>query len=182
MKKLAFLLLFPAIFSFRAGATEKGDFHLNLTTNLGHHSFIPNGSVAGLGFVPGFTTNMDYTVSDYFSFGGWFTFSGKKYNNTTLKYRNLGFGLRGVLHLFQLISDKGNTSLDADMFDLYIPLHVGGGFKLKEKLLPGDKFQGGVIVGSGIGVTYYFVDHIGVNLEAGYCEGSFAKFGMAFKF
>jgi len=44
------------------------------------------------------------------------------------------------------------------------------------------KFKGGAIVGSGIGMTYYFVEHIGANLEAGYCEGSYAKIGLAFKF
>lgn len=182
MKRILLLIVITVATLFQAAATEKGDFYFNLTTNLGHHSFIPNGSVAGLGFVPGFTTNMDYAVSDYFGFGGWFTFSGKKYADQTLKYRNLGFGLRGVFHLYQLIADKGNTGLDADQLDIYLPLHIGGGFKLKDENLPGDKFSGGVIVGSGVGITYYFVEHIGANLEAGYCEGSYAKIGLSFKF
>jgi len=187
--KLSVILL--TLFSFqKANATEKGDFNIYVTTNLGHHSYIPTYSVAGLGFIPGVTLNMDYAASPYFGIGGWFTFSGKKYdpflnaNGTKdfLKYRSFGIGMRGVFHLYQLISEKGNTKLEADKFDLYIPLAVGGGFRLKDKNLPGDKFGGGAIVGSGIGISYYFVEHIGANLEAGYLEGSYAKIGLVFKF
>lgn len=185
----------------QAKAVEKGDFHVNLTTNLGHHSFIPvyemkafngtKGKFEKFGFIPGVTMNMDYAASPYFSIGGWFTFSGKSYTKDSssvlfdLKYRSFGVGMRGVFHLYQLISEKGNTKLDADKFDVYIPLAVGGGFRLKSKgssLAEFQKFKGGAIVGSGIGMTYYFVEHIGANLEAGYCEGSYAKIGLAFKF
>lgn len=174
-----------------ASAIEKGDFHMNLTTNLGHHSFIPVYSLKGLGFIPGVTLNMDYAASPYFSIGGWFTFSGRSYTKDStdvlfnFKYRSFGVGVRGVFHLYQLISEKGNAKLDADKFDVYIPLSVGGGFRLKSKgsALPEyQKFKGGAIVGSGIGMTYYFVEHIGANIEGGYCEGSYAKIGLAFKF
>jgi hypothetical protein len=61
-------------------------------------------------------------------------------------------------------------------------LALGGGFRLADKNVPGDKFAAGAIVGSGIGVSYYFVEHIGGNLEAGYLEGSYAKLGLVFKF
>lgn len=175
-----------------ATAIEKGDFHINVTTNLGHHSFIPVYSLKGLGFIPGVTMNMDYAASPYFSIGGWFTFSGRSYTKAdsasalfNFKYRSFGVGMRGVFHLYQLISEKGNTKLDADKFDVYIPLSVGGGFRLKSKgsAMPDyQKFKGGAIVGSGIGMTYYFVEHIGANIEGGYCEGSYAKIGLAFKF
>lgn len=183
-------------------AVDKGDFHANLTTNLGHHSFIPtypmkeyNSSKVKFekfGFIPGVTLNMDYAASPYFSIGGWFTFSGKQFSKAdsssvlfNFKYRHFGIGMRGVFHLYQLISEKGNTKLDPDVFDVYIPLAIGGGFRLKSKgskVVGYDKFKGGAIVGSGIGMTYYFVEHIGANLEAGYCEGSYAKIGLAFKF
>lgn len=180
--KLSFIL-FCFISATKVHAVEKGDFNTYITTNLGHHSYIPNGTVKGLGFVPGVTVNMDYAASPYFGIGGWFTFSGKKYGGDLgYKYRNFGVGVRGVFHLYQLISEKGNTKLDADKFDVYIPLAVGGGFRLKDKNIPGDKFGGGAIVGSGIGVSYYFVEHIGANLEAGYLEGSYAKIGLVFKF
>lgn len=198
-KSLVILLLFIQIIP--AKAVEKGDFHANLTTNLGHHSFIPvyqlkafnstSGKFEKLGFIPGVTLNMDYAASPYFSIGGWFTFSGKSFTKDSssvlfdLKYRSFGVGVRGVFHLYQLVSEKGNTKLDADKFDVYIPLSVGGGFRLKSKgsALPEyQKFKGGAIVGSGIGLTYYFVEHIGANLEGGYCEGSYAKIGLAFKF
>ena len=188
-------------FSFTANAVEKGDFHATLTTNLGHHSFIPTydlkaynptkGKFEKLGFIPGVTLNMDYAASPYFSIGGWFTFSGRAYTKDSssvlfnLKYRSFGIGVRGVFHLYQLISEKGNTKLDANKFDVYIPISIGGGFRLKSKgtTLPEyQKVKGGAIVGSGIGMTYYFVEHIGANLEAGYCEGSYAKIGLAFKF
>ncbi len=176
-----------------AKAIEKGDFNIYLTTNLGHHSYIPVYSLKalGLGFIPGVTMNMDYAASPYFSIGGWFTFSGRSYSKDStdilfnFKYRSFGVGMRGVFHLYQLISEKGNTKLDADKFDLYIPLALGGGFRLRSKgsaLLDYQKFKGGAIVGSGIGMTYYFAEHIGANLEAGYCEGSYAKIGLAFKF
>ena len=191
LKSLVVLLFITQINT--ASAIEKGDFHINVTTNLGHHSFIPTYTIKGIGFIPGVTMNMDYAASPYFSFGGWFTFSGKKYGTITdsvgndagsFKYRSFGVGVRGVFHLYQLISEKGNAKLDADKFDVYIPLSVGGGFRLKEKNLSGEfgKFKGGAIVGSGIGMTYYFVEHIGANVEAGYCEGSYAKIGLAFKF
>ncbi|HNI02164.1 MAG TPA: hypothetical protein PLO94_07415 [Chitinophagales bacterium] len=187
MKKIIFIvLLFVVIFTQEVKAVEKGDFHMNVTTNLGHHVYIGsdwNGNFknAGVGFVPGVTMNMDYAVSPYFSFGGWFTFAGKKYKNDSLKYRYFGIGVRGNFHIYQLISEKGNAKLDADKFDLYIPLHIGGGFKLKDKV-SGSPFGGGVIVGSGVGATYYFVDNIGVNLETGYNEASYAKIGLSFKF
>lgn len=202
--KTLFRIIFIGVFFVQlqaAKAVEKGDFHVNLTTNLGHHSFIPTydlkaynyarGKFEKFGFIPGVTMNMDYAASKYFSIGGWFTFSGRSYTKDSgsvlfnLKYRNFGVGVRGVFHLYQLISEKGNTKLDADKFDVYIPLAVGGGFRLKSKgsAIPEyQKFKGGAIVGSGIGMTYYFVEHIGANLEAGYCEGSYAKIGLAFKF
>lgn len=193
MQKLIKLCIIAivVIHTNKALAVEKGDFHITVTTNLGHHSFIPTYSLKGYGFIPGVTMNMDFAASPYFSIGGWFTFSGKSYTKDStsvffnLKYRNFGVGVRGVFHLYQLISEKGNTKLDADKFDVYIPLSVGGGFRLKSKnsILPEyNKFKGGAIVGSGIGMTYYFVEHIGANLEAGYCEGSYAKIGLAFKF
>lgn len=190
MKKLIFIAIFAiSLFATKqVTATEKGDFNMYLTTNLGHHSYIPGGVVTGLGFVPGVTLNMDYAASKYFGIGGWFTFSGKKYgtdlsgNSGFLKYRYFGVGMRGVFHLYQLISEKGNAKLDADKFDVYIPLALGGGFRLADKNIPGDKFAAGAIVGSGIGVSYYFVEHIGGNLEAGYLEGSYAKLGLVFKF
>lgn len=199
IKSICLLLFLTQVLA--VSAVEKGDFHVNLTTNLGHHSFIPtyqlkfyNASKAKfekLGFIPGVTMNMDYAASPYFSIGGWFTFSGKSFTKDSssvlfdLKYRSFGIGARGVFHLYQLISEKGNTKLDADKFDVYIPLAVGGGFRLKSKgsaLSEYQKFRGGAIVGAGIGMTYYFVEHIGANLEAGYCEGSYAKVGLAFKF
>ncbi|MFN8281724.1 MAG: hypothetical protein U0U67_00815 [Chitinophagales bacterium] len=192
MKKLIILTVFAvSLFAGKqANATEKGDFNVYLTTNLGHHSFIPerNFSLRGLGFIPGVTLNMDYAASKYFGIGGWFTFSGKRYGTDLsgtsgyYKYRNFGVGMRGVFHLYQLISEKGNAKLDADKFDVYIPLAIGGGFRLADKNIPGDKFRAGAIVGSGIGVSYYFVEHIGGNLEAGYLEGSYAKLGLVFKF
>lgn len=181
------IILFCFLAFTKVQAVEKGDFNIYTTTNLGHHSFIPTyptNRINGVkvGFIPGVTVNMDYAASPYFGIGGWFTFSGRKYNGDLNKYRNFGVGVRGVFHLYQLISEKGNTKLDADKFDLYIPLAVGGGFKLKDKNIAGDKFKGGAIVGSGIGVSYYFVEHIGANLEAGYLEGSYAKIGLVFKF
>ncbi|HQV78534.1 MAG TPA: hypothetical protein PLJ42_05035 [Chitinophagales bacterium] len=199
--KSIFILIF-AVQVYSASAIEKGDFHINLTTNLGHHSFIPTyqmkvlntntSKIEKFGFIPGVTLNMDYAASPYFSIGGWFTFSGKSFSKVDstsflfdFKYRHFGIGMRGVFHLYQLISEKGNTKLDADKFDVYIPLSIGGGFRLKSKdskIPEYQKFKGGAIVGSGIGLTYYFVEHIGANLEAGYCEGSYAKIGLAFKF
>ena len=195
------LAVIGIVFFLNAKAVEKGDFHATLTTNLGHHSFIPTydlkaynpvkGKFEKFGFIPGVTLNMDYAASPYFSIGGWFTFSGRAYTKDSssvlfdLKYRSFGIGVRGVFHLYQLISEKGNAKLEADKFDVYIPLSIGGGFRLKSKqtTLPEyQKVKGGAIVGSGIGVTYYFVEHIGANLEAGYCEGSYAKIGLAFKF
>ncbi len=197
----AVLLLLLIIRLHPAKAVEKGDFHVILAANLGHHSFIPiydlegpnpnTGKMEKLGFIPGFTINMDYAASPYFSIGGWFTFSGRSYSRDSLsvfkdfKYRSFGLGVRGVFHLYQLISEKGNTKLDPEKFDVYIPLAVGGGFHMKSKGTTVPEFQkvkGGAIVGTGLGMTYYFVEHIGANVEAGYCEGSFAKIGLAFKF
>jgi hypothetical protein len=184
-------------------AVEKGDFNTYITTNLGHHSFLPiyplrastpvsTSNQGKFGFIPGVTVNMDYAASKYFGIGGWFTFSGKSFNKAdstdilfNFKYRSFGVGVRGVFHLYQLISEKGNTKLDAEKFDVYIPLSIGGGFRLKSKdsyLLEYQKFKGGAIVGAGIGMSYYFVEHIGANLEAGYLECSYAKIGLVFKF
>ncbi len=195
MKKLIIIAIFAiSLFATKqVTATEKGDFNVYVTTNLGHHSFIPNNySLRGYGFIPGVTLNMDYAASKYFGIGGWFTFSGKKYDNAPnmiggvfpYKYRNFGIGMRGVFHLYQLISEKGNAKLDADKFDVYIPLAIGGGFRLADKSFNNDlgKFKAGAIIGAGIGVSYYFVEHIGGNLEAGYLEGSYAKLGLVFKF
>lgn len=189
MKRVSIVLfvLTSMFFAQNASAVEKGDFNIYTTINLGHHSYIPTYTTKGYGFVPGVTVNMDYAASKYFGIGGWFTFSGRKYNAGSLygvdyKYRNFGVGVRGVFHLYQLISEKGNTKLDADKMDVYLPLAVGGGFRLKDKNLSGDKFGAGAIVGAGVGISYYFVEHIGGNLEAGYLEGSFAKFGLVFKF
>ena len=187
------LTLFCVLTFTQLHAVEKGDFNTYITTNLGHHTFIPNNyTLKGYGFIPGVTVNMDYAASPYFGIGGWFTFSGKKYDNAPnmiggifpYKYRSFGVGVRGVFHLYQLISEKGNAKLDAEKFDIYIPLAVGGGFRLKDKSFNNDlgKFKGGAIIGSGIGVSYYFVEHIGANLEAGYLEGSYAKIGLVFKF
>ncbi len=45
MKKLIFIAIFAiSLFATKqVTATEKGDFNMYLTTNLGHHSYIPGG-------------------------------------------------------------------------------------------------------------------------------------------
>ncbi len=118
MKKIASLFLLVVLVACsNVYAIEKGDFHVNITTNLGHHSFIPTyelktfnpskGKFEKFGFIPGVTLNMDYAVSPYFSLGGWFTFSGKSFSKDStsqlfnFKYRSFGIGTRGVFHLYQ---------------------------------------------------------------------------------
>lgn len=153
------------------GAAAKGNFIIQADFNLGstHPGSRGWGYYRGGGFVPGFTLNLDYNVHDYASVGGFIGY-GARYG-----LHHLAIGARGTFHWWQLLDDKVSADLKSDKIDFYMPVHLGvymymgGGTTAR--------FNGG----AGLGIRYYFVDNIGINMEFGRQEMSWAKLGFQFK-
>lgn len=156
------------------GAAHKGMVILQPDFNLGSHSGFGNwywGGYSRFGFVPGFTFNADFGVHDYVSVGPYVGFGGRE------GYMVMGVGARGVFHWWQLLDDKVNADLLSDKIDFYFPVHMG---VIMDRFKP-YKWHAGFNAGSGLGFRYYFVDQFGVNLEWGWQEMSWAKFGLTVK-
>ncbi|HNM67149.1 MAG TPA: hypothetical protein PKN16_06635 [Chitinophagales bacterium] len=149
------------------GAAAKGNFIIQADFNLG--STHPGFRYYYGGFVPGFTLNLDYNVHDYASVGAYIGY-GARY-----RLHHLAVGARGSFHWWQLLDDKVSADLKSDKIDIYMPVHLGvymymgGGTTAR--------FNGG----AGFGFRYYFIDNIGVNVEFGRQEMSWAKLGFQFK-
>ncbi len=165
------------------GGIEKGLIQMDLSLNLGSNGpvFVGNrfirGASAGVGFRPGFTFNVDGAVHKYVSVGGYFGIDGGVgFGAGTL---GIGFGGRGVFHIYQLIADKANTKVDAGKLDFYMPLHLGGIVYVGTGGSTGS--IGGISVGAGLGVRYYFTDRFGVMGELGWNEMTVFKAGLAVK-
>lgn len=170
MKKILFgILLAFMSFSFaNASAIEKGSFVIQPDLNLGSY-----GSYGNADFGIGATVNLDYTVHDYVSVGG---FLGINTNlNSGYSYSMLGVGGRGIFHFWNLIDDKASADLKSDKIDFYLPVHLGVHIGLKNR--SGSRFNAGV----GLGVRYFFNEKIGINLEVGGMEMSWAKIGATIK-
>lgn len=151
------------------GSVHKGMIILQPDFNMGSH-----GSFGGFGgeFIPGFTFNADFGVHDYVSVGPFVGLGGK--NN----YMEMAIGARGVFHWWQLLDDKVNKDLLSDKIDFYLPVHMGvymGRFDFNGN---GSEWDADFNAGSGLGFRYYFVKQFGVNLEWGWMELSWAKFGF----
>ena len=154
------------------GAAAKGNFIIQADFNLG--STHPGSKKwgywgGGYGFVPGFTLNLDYNVHDYASVGGYIGY-GARY-----KIHHIAVGARGSFHWWQLLDDKVSADLKSDKIDFYLPVHLG------VYMYAGGGVNAHFNGGAGLGFRYYFVDNIGVNLEWGRQEMSYAKIGVQFK-
>ncbi len=162
------------------GAAHKGMVILQPDFNLGsHHGFGGRLGYRGYySFVPGFTFNADFGVHDYVSVGPYVGFGGRS------GYMHMAFGARGVFHWWQLLDDKVGADLKSDKIDFYLPIHLGVGIDRWKGYYWGNgskewraRFNGG----GGLGFRYYFIDNLGVNLEWGWQEMSFAKIGLTIK-
>lgn len=157
-------------------ASEKGDFVIQADFNLGT---IYSGYGYGWGgysrFTPGFTMNFDYNVHQYAGVGA---YVGMNFNKN---FFMIGVGARGVFHWWQLLDDKVSADLKADKIDFYLPLHLGVKMISWRHDLIDDKMRVRFNGGSGLGFRYYFTPKIGVNLEWGWQELSWAKIGVQFK-
>lgn len=159
------------------GGIQKGTMQLDVSFNLGAHTAFAgrrnyNAGYVGVGFVPGVTVNFDYAVHPYASVGGYVGFGGRYHVAT------IGVGVRGVFHIYQLISDKAGTKVDPGKLDFYFPFHVGALIAIPK----GGGTYAGATAGGGLGVRYYFTKNLGIMAEVGWLEMSVAKVGFSFKF
>ena len=152
-----------------SSAASKGMLIIQPDLNLGDHGGFSKNS-GGVGFIPGFTLNVEYGVHDYVSVGGYFGYGARN------KAHHIAVGARGVFHWWQLLDDKVSKDLKSDKIDFYLPLymgvHIGAGYSA---------INTNFGMGSGLGLRYYFTDKIGMNLEWGWMEMSVAKIGVQFK-
>lgn len=153
-------------------ASEKGDFVIQADFNIGGTYRYLYG-----GFAPGVTLNLDYNVHQYAGVGAYAAANFSKY------YTQFAVGARGVFHWWQLLDDKIDADLKADKIDFYLPLHLGVRMvKYKDDVWYDDnKLYVNFNAGSGLGFRYYFIPSIGMNLEWGWQELSWAKIGVQFK-
>lgn len=180
------------------GGIEKGLLQLDVsfTLNRGFSGFYyGHGSRAnwwyGSFIRPGVLINFDGAVHKYVSVGGYAGFdasvgkTGYYYATSYASNFAIGFGVRGVFHIYQLISDKANTSVDPGKLDLYAALHLGGNILFGKYIINDSGSRtvyGGPSVGIAVGVRYYFTEKIGVVGQIGYGEmGSLFKAGLAVK-
>jgi hypothetical protein len=155
-------------------ASEKGDFVIQADFNLGA-IYSGYGLVGYGGFTPGFTANLDYNVHQYAGVGA---YAGMNFNKN---FFMIGVGARGVFHWWQLLDDKVDADLKADKIDFYLPLHLGVKmWKWRDDYFD-DKMSVKFNGGTGLGFRYYFTPKIGMNLEWGWQELSWAKIGVQFK-
>jgi hypothetical protein len=140
---------------------------------------------------PGFLLNIDGAVHKYVSVGGYIGFdasvgrSGFYYSSYAPTY-GVGFGVRGVFHIYQLISDKAsNAKVDPGKLDFYAAVHLGGNLLFGKYIYNdnGDRtVYGGISAGVVAGVRYYFTPKFGLVGQVGFGEmGSFFKAGLAVK-
>ncbi len=168
------------------GASAKKNFVIQPTLNVGHHlgfeSLNYAGTKYGTGLMLGFTLNLDYNVHDYVSVGVFYGVGFKNYKSTNVYYLGNAFGARCGLHWWQLLDDKLDKELLSDKLDFDIHAHIGAYLvSYKDKTLDTKTKKIGVNAGGGIALRYYFVEHFGVAIEAGYEEASWAKIGFAIK-
>lgn len=158
---------------------HKGFIQMDVNFNFGsHYAFTGKRTDSlslksyQLGFRPGMMLNFDVAAHPFFSVG---VFIGYDAGN---KQAGIGVGGRGVLHVYQMIYKKKHSKIDPAKLDVYIPLHAGAIIRIGKSV---GKYAG-VTGGGGVGIRYYFLDHLGVNMEVGWLEMSVAKIGMAVKF
>jgi hypothetical protein len=167
-----------------AQASQKGNFVLTPSLNIGGHGFFGGYTYYGSGFPFGVTLNADFSVHDYVSVGPWVAYNNRA--NKNISYHTIGVGGRGNFHFWQLIDDKVAKDLKADKLDWFVTLSLGGyfnRFKWKDED-PGftASNKGGFAFGSSMGLRYYFNDRVGISFEYGYTELSWAKIGVPIKF
>ena len=170
-----------------AQAIKKGDFILQPDLNIGSW-----GGMGSSGFGFGATLNAEYAVHDYVSVGAYIGDGYTRFSSgygDKLSFNRLGFGARGVFHFWSLIDNKVGKDLKSDKIDFYLPVHLGYHiFKYSNNYEDDlDDFDlelksGQFRVGVGVGIRYYFNDRIGINLETGGMEISYAKLGATIKF
>ena len=168
------------------GASAKKNVVIQPTLNVGHHlgfaSLNYAGTKYGTGLLLGFTLNLDYNVHDYVSVGAYYSVAYKNYKSTNVSYFGQATGARVALHWWQLLDDKLDKELLSEKLDFDIHGHIGAYFiSYKDKTLDTKTKKIGVNAGGGVALRYYFVEHFGVAIEAGYEEASWAKIGFAIK-
>lgn len=168
------------------GASAKKNFVIQPTLNVGHHLGFKNlnygGTRYGTGLLLGLTLNLDYNVHDYVSVGVFYSFGQKNYKDSNVSYLGNAFGARCAFHWWQFLSDKLGKELLAEKLDFDVHAHLGAYYTIfKDKTLNIKSKKIGVNAGGGIALRYYFVEHFGVAIEAGYEEASWAKIGFAIK-
>ena len=158
---------------------HKGFIQLDVNFNFGsHYAFTGRKSDSlslksyRLGFRPGIIVNFDIAAHPYFSVGIYIGY------DVGQKQAGIGVGGRGVFHLYQLIYQKKHTKMNPANLDVYIPVHGGAIIRVGK----GTGTYVGATGGGGIGIRYYFFNHLGVNFEAGWLEMTIVKLGMAVKF
>ena len=159
-------------------ASEKGNFVLTPSFNIGGHSLFGYGWYQ-TAFPFGATLNADFSVHNYVSVGPYVAYNymgGSGWADHTI-----AFGARGNFHFWQLIDDKVSKDLKADKIDWFYSLGLGGYIDRYKSGSYSDNY-GGFNMSSSLGIRYYFNDHVGISFEYGWCELSWAKIGVPIKF
>ncbi len=169
------------------GASAKGNIVIQPTFTFGHHigfsKLLYDGNYYGAGLVPGVAINLDYNVHDYISIGLQYAVAFKNYKDLNTNYLANAVGARVGLHWWQLLDDKLDVDLYSDKLDLDIHAHIGAYLvRFKNNTSQQKTKNIGLNAGGGIAFRYFFNEHFGVAIEAGYEEVSFAKIGFAIKF
>ena len=155
------------------GAAHKGMIILQPDLNVGSHLGFGKWGKGyyGVGvFVPGFTFNVDFGVHDYVSVGPYIGFGGRN------GFAHMAVGARGVFHWWQLMDDKVSGDLHSDKIDFYLPVHFGIAMSRHKSF--DNVWRVGGNGGGGLGFRYYFVKKFGMNVEWGWQEMSWLKFGL----
>ncbi len=167
--------------NFIAGSTWPLVYSGGIFANIDEDGIPRIGGFYGVGGL-GLMVNVDGAVHRYASVGGYLGFLGFPSVSHKGSF-GVGFGARGVFHIYQLIADKTDTKVDPSKLDFYTMMHLGGVIYVgSSSSTDGSGFQGGgPTFGWGLGLRYYFTDRIGLNTEVGWLEMSVFKLGLAIK-
>jgi hypothetical protein len=168
-------------------AFQEGDFFVNASLSMVHRNSNEYPNSFRRGSFPAISLTGEYAVTKYIGVGPYLalyprSFKYESSKQTYIFHANRYFtGVSLGLHLSPAIEDVVSEHLDSEHLDIYIMLSGGvkstlfyGGTPLEDT----QKVAGAAMAG----MRYFFRDHYGLFLEAGYGPFELAKVGVTTRF
>jgi hypothetical protein len=162
---------------------EKGDILINPGISLGVIGYNYYGSGYS-GFLP-LTVNVEYSINDKFSVGGYGGYYSRSYKSIDYRFTALSFGARGTFHASGVLNEVLDLNINEEKLDLYGTVILGvhtyswnyGDTRTSALYDNGT----GLRLGTSIGARYFFTPKFGAFFEVGRGVFGFADLGISLK-